>query len=264
MVVTDDNGTAGEAGDDFTPMFDPGSDVGGDLVLSPGETWEYTATGTAATLQTIIDFDGLPAGTIVNEAYQDLGVMISTNDPVNHPAMIFDSAAPTGGDTDLATSPGYGTNNDIAQGNILIISEDGDESDPDDNAAGGTIIFDFDGPVRINMIDLLDIDAGETGGTVTTFDANGNVISVHAIDDLGDNSLQSIGIGDEGVSRLEVKLVGSGAITELSFDRIYGNVATVSAGESGDSDPSHYRNPPTPVDQTQAYKRFFVVDTLSR
>ena len=72
---------------------------------------------------------------------------------------------------------------------------------PDDNAGGGTIIFDFDELVRVNAIDILDIDVGETGGTVKTFDASGNVISTHPIADLGDNSLQSIGIGDEGVSR---------------------------------------------------------------
>jgi hypothetical protein len=60
---------------------------------------------------------------------------------------------------------------------------------------------------------------------------------------------------------LEVTHVSSGAVTELSFDRIYSNIATVSVDAFSASDPSHYRNPPTPVDQAQAYKRFFVVDT---
>lgn len=35
-----------------TPVFDPASDVNGDGLLSPGERWRYTATGTAANLQT--------------------------------------------------------------------------------------------------------------------------------------------------------------------------------------------------------------------
>ena len=61
-------------------------------------------------------------------------VHITTHDPANHPAMIFDSADPTGGDNDLAT---------VDQQNILIISEDADSTDPDDNAAGGTLIFHF-------------------------------------------------------------------------------------------------------------------------
>ena len=39
--------------------------------------------------------------------------------------MIFDSANPTGGDQDLASD---------TLGGLLIISEDGDSSDPDDNA----------------------------------------------------------------------------------------------------------------------------------
>ena len=260
VVVVDDNGTPGDAGDDFTPTFVPASDVGGDLILSVGETWEYFASDTADILLTVINFDDLAGGTLVNEQYDDVGLTISTNDMQNHPAMIFNSASPTGGDTDLVT-PGYGLNNDLPLGSILIISEDADESDPDDNAAGGTLIFEFDELVRINRIGILDIDLGEAGGSVTTFDAGGSVISSHPLANLGDNSFQSIGIGDEGVARLEVTLAGSGAVTELSFDRIYSNVATVTVDTVSDSDPSHYRNPPTEIDPVAAYKRFFVVDT---
>jgi len=264
VVVVDDHGTPGDAGDDFAPEFVESSDAGDDLVLSPGETWEYSAIGEAETLQVVIDFDDLDPGTIVNEQFQDVGLTIttsdSTSDSENHPAMIFDSSAPTGGDYDLQT-PGYGANNDNALGNLLIISEDGDEDDPDDNAGGGTIIFEFDEAVRVNAIDLLDIDRCEIDGTVTTFDADGNVISTQAIADLGDNSFQSIAVGADGVSRMEVTLVSSGAVTELSFDRTYANVASVTVGATSDSDSSHYCNPPTPTDPTVAYKRFFVVDT---
>ena len=62
--------------------------------------------------------------------------------------MIFDTANPTGGDTDLAT-PGYGLGNDTALGNVVILSEDADSSDPDDNAGGGTLTFTYDESVFI-------------------------------------------------------------------------------------------------------------------
>ena len=43
ITVTDDQS-------DVAPVFDPTSDVGGDEILSPGETWRYAATGTALAL----------------------------------------------------------------------------------------------------------------------------------------------------------------------------------------------------------------------
>jgi hypothetical protein len=68
-------------------------------------------------------------------------------------AMIFDSRVLSGEDADLV-APFYkrfdanGIPNTIRgvshPKNLLIISEDGDQSDPDDNADGGTITFVFD------------------------------------------------------------------------------------------------------------------------
>ena len=52
VVVTDDAGTPGIPGDDFTatPVLSGGFNVGdtnGDNKLDPGETWQFTASGTA-------------------------------------------------------------------------------------------------------------------------------------------------------------------------------------------------------------------------
>jgi uncharacterized repeat protein (TIGR01451 family) len=47
IVVVDDNGTPGDTGDDFMPTLVPASDVGGDGILSPGETWTYSFTAPA-------------------------------------------------------------------------------------------------------------------------------------------------------------------------------------------------------------------------
>jgi hypothetical protein len=53
--VTDDNGTPGNTADDVSTtsgqiVFVPGSDVGGDMILSPGETWLYEYSTTALDL----------------------------------------------------------------------------------------------------------------------------------------------------------------------------------------------------------------------
>jgi hypothetical protein len=50
VTVTDDNGTPGNAADDVTPLL-VGGDVDGDLLLDPGETWTYSATGTVGTAE---------------------------------------------------------------------------------------------------------------------------------------------------------------------------------------------------------------------
>jgi hypothetical protein len=220
VVVTDDNGTAGDTSDDFNPdqVLDNGFNVGDanqNNALDTGETWSYTktlaaedlSTSTTTTTNHVIDFEGFDKGTVIDNEYASLGVTISASGGSNQ-AMIFDSANPTGGDGDLKT-PGYGANNTTAQGNILIISEDGDSSDPDDNARGGTIAFDFDNGVNINSLSFVDIE--ENGGKVFTTDANGNVTTTD-IPGVGDNSFQTLTINDDDVVKLEVQLKGSGSI----------------------------------------------------
>ncbi len=169
-----------------------------------------------------IDFEAnadgfhLPAGTIVDNEYAAYGISVTTNDPVNHPAMIFDTANPTGGDSDLGT-PGSGPGNDTPLGNVLIISEDGDTSDPDDDAAGGTIIFSFEQEVGVASVGVLDIDSDE-GAVITAFDGDGNEITSVAALALGNNSAQIVTLDAEGVRRLEVAFSSSGAITGLDFE----------------------------------------------
>ena len=182
-----------------------------------------------------VDFDTggggapLPAGTVVDNEYVAIGMHVSTDDPLNHPAMIFDSADPTPGDKDLGTpnqdfgGPGSGSGgglgqagaNQLALGKVLIVSADGDPSVPDDNDDGGTLIFQFDFPVYVDEVGFLDVDAGETGGTVEAFDAGGSSIAVAPIDDPGNNSVQTVLLGAEGVRRLEVTLVDSGAVSGI-------------------------------------------------
>ncbi|NEQ75144.1 MAG: hypothetical protein F6K23_20110, partial [Okeania sp. SIO2C9] len=240
VVVTDDQEGI------ITNIINKGD---GDNILAPNETWIYEQTGIAQDLSTVtnnvIDFEtdglgnALPAGTIIDDEYQNLGVTISATE---FGAMIFDSANPTGEDPDLATD---------SEGNILIISEDGDSSDPDDNAGGGVITFDLDNPIELNSINFVDIE--ETGGEVRTIDVDGNIIDTTAIPAPGDGSLQTLNINDSDVAKIEVELTGSGAISGLDFDGIgdgiYKNIGTVVADDVTDEDPSHYVNgEPDPQD----------------
>ena len=156
-----------------------------------------------------LDFNAFAAGTVVDNEYADEGVTISATGGSGQ-AMIFDSANPTGGDSDLASD---------TLGGVLIISEDGDSSDPDDYACGGTLAFDFDAPVRIKQLTFKDIEESNGPGTFVRFlDDEGNVIEEQFIDPTGDGGERTVQFDVPGVSRFEVVLAGSGAIDNLVFD----------------------------------------------
>ncbi|APZ93100.1 putative Ig domain-containing protein [Fuerstiella marisgermanici] len=199
-------------------------------------SYQVVATGSSSDGLLNLDFetaaDGatLSSGDVIAEQFAAMGIHITSHDPANHPPMIFDSSNPTGGDRDLGTpnsrfgGPGIGNGgksgrwkNDVARENILIISEDGDSQDPDDRARGGRLILTFDTPTAIDEIGLLDVDSGRN--TIYLYDAAGRRISKVNIPRRGDNSHQVLALNAEGVSRLELVLCGSGAITDLIFDR---------------------------------------------
>jgi len=228
ITITDDQEGA------VTNLVDDGD---GDMLLAPGETWVYALDGIAEDLNTVIDWEkdlnGAPlaAGTIITNQFQGAGLTVSAT---AFGAMIFDSANPTGGDNDLAT-PNLG--------NILIISEDGDSSDPDDNENGGTITLEWEDPVRFDSTLVLDIE--EPGSTITTFNAEGAVIEEVTIPTVGDGELGKVTFGGDLVSKIEYTFAGSGAtIPEFVITDIYRNTASVFVdGELLATDNSSYVNP---------------------
>lgn len=154
--------------------------------------------GEAAT----IDFDsaGLEAGTVISDQLTGLTVATSGLE-----AMIFDTANPTGGDNDLASD---------TLGNVLILSEDGDSIDPDDNAKGGTFEFTFDEQVTLESIGFFDI---EKAGVIIAYDEAGSVLGVLDATVTGNNQAGTVEVALNGVSRVDVTLVESGAITDLTY-----------------------------------------------
>ena len=147
--------------------------------------------------------------------------------------MIFNSAFPTGGDKDLGSpnkdfggqgegnggKPGFPGANSQSHGNILILSEDNDQGDPDDNAGGGTFIFTFDNAVNIDQVSILDVDDEEAGGTVTAYSDLAGSTEIVSVDilGLGDNSYQIVPVGATGVRRMEISIPASGGIPHVTF-----------------------------------------------
>lgn len=158
-------------------------------------------------------------------------------------AMIFDSADPTGGDTDLET-PGYHPSNTLHRKNILIISEDGDTSDPDDDARGGVIVFQFDTPRKVTSVEMIDIDDGNSTyqTRIRAFSSQadltspgfsvgepGGLLKSKDVPDEGDNSWQEVFLSAtvadpnnktpvSGVYELRIRFKSSGAISKINFD----------------------------------------------
>ncbi|WP_419194230.1 SdrD B-like domain-containing protein [Novipirellula herctigrandis] len=211
------------------------SDLTWDAGISPQinpaiEIIKYVDKIIESSEMTTIDFDGFAQGTIVESQYP--GVTISAvnarrpND--GNQAMVFNSSAPTGGDKDLGTpNENFGglgigsggiSSNDTDLGNVLIISEDGVATNPDDEAMGGTFTFTFDQPVTVNYLDLLDIDSDEQGGSVVTLTTASGTQTFN-IPALGNNSVQQIAIDVDNVVEMNVNFVSSGAITELKYTK---------------------------------------------
>lgn len=173
----------------------------------------------------------LVAGQIIDTEWAAWGVHVTTNSPTSHPAMIFNSANPSGGDSDLGTpneaygGPGVGSGggptmpgfNNTPLGKVLIVAENSNAANPDDSANGGTLIFTFDYAVSIDDIRVLDIDDTSAAGTVKIYgDTSGTtLLATSKMHGLGDNSVQTVPVNGDGVRRMEVKFPKGGAIASI-------------------------------------------------
>lgn len=191
-------------------------------------TYQVTVCGKAPCGETLgfdVDAggDAIAAGTIIGgvdgfQPYAELGVQIQSltenGRGFRFDSIVFDSDNPTGGDTDLATA---------TQGNLLIVNEaerfkdpTGPITDPDDRALGGEIEFVFARAADVDSLVLVD---AEEGGSVTLFEADGDSFVVD-LPVLGDGELRLIELGGDEITRMVLKLNGSGAIDDvkLRFD----------------------------------------------
>jgi hypothetical protein len=226
--------------------------AGNERVFFDNLTVTETSEGVATGEPTVIDFEGLSSGDVIDEQFD--GVTISAQrdgdlDSSENDAMIFDTDNTTGGDSDLSFN---------GVGNAFIISEDNDSSDADDNAGGGTLTFDFDVPSEVLSINVLDVE--ETGGTIDLFDIDGGLINTIDIPAAGDNSQQELIINADNVSTLNVNLVGSGAVDDLAYVSPEDEVE----GKAGQYDVEYIAGIPVlqPVADDQLKAEINVVDDL--
>lgn len=213
------NDTVASAGGSDTIVGGAGQD---DLSGRGGADVIY---GDSPTHDGVLDLSGFGAGDILQQQLLDSGVRISSFDP-DHQVMVFDADNPTGGDANLGV-PGAG--------NILILSEDGDSTDPDDNAGGGTMVFDFTGPATVNSVDF--VDQG-TGVEIRLYDEDGALIAEIDVPAGADNTQITQLINASGVYRMEVTFPGSGALTNLDYTIVNadtGNADIISGGAGADT-----------------------------
>ena len=194
-----------------------------------------------------VDFDEslVHQGDVITHQYATYGFQVSTqtywgfSNP-HHPAVIFNTASPTGGDQDLGTpnvafgGPGMGAGggpgpgaNQFPQGQVLIIHEGWTPlgatwvNSPDDHASGGRLVFTFNTPVTVTAVQLLNIDDNPGyGNRVRTYSAplGGLQLFDQMVPSLGGNSFQTVSLNDNPtVRRLEVILRGGGAVARLCY-----------------------------------------------
>ena len=208
-----------------------------DYALGLGEDYNdadfgYAPTGCLPRFDFAYDglLNPLFAGDIIDDEWSMWGITVYTDDPASHPAMIFDSSNPTGGDADLGSpnsdffGPGIGVGgssgmpgeNSVPRGNVLIISEDGDQLDPDDNASGGFIYFEFPFAAMVGEISLLDIEENNEV-IIRAYDGSGSLIKEVMTLGLGDNSFQIAPLYAMGVRTLEFEFQGSGSIAAIDY-----------------------------------------------
>mmetsp|Transcript_16884 Transcript_16884/g.21888 ORF Transcript_16884/g.21888 Transcript_16884/m.21888 type:complete len:592 (+) Transcript_16884:83-1858(+) len=168
-----------------------------------------------------IDFETFSAGQTVatlsvgSTGYTPFTVTTANtgNDP-NWPAMIYNSSCSgsscTGEDDDLG----------VGLGNILIISEDGLGSDPDDSALGGEICIDFSDQI-VFVGDSILVDDYEITSKVTVYDnadcSGTDIFDADISGTIPDGEFGTLPILTDGAKSMKITFGGSGAIGDLQF-----------------------------------------------
>ncbi len=187
---------------------------------------------------TVIDFEGLLAGRIIDDEYaDDVNVRVENYGGGPDVGVVFNTNQPTGGDVDLGGP--FDSLNDALQdryrpGNVLIIHERYDcgqnycdEPDDEGSRRAGAFFFDFVAAVTLESIDFFDVETDENGSrpenAIRLFDAADNEIMpgmFYTPDTGGDNMWGQLEFNVGGVKRIELNMGGSGAIDNITYSVI--------------------------------------------
>ena len=164
----------------------------------------------------VLDFAGLPAGTILGEQYASLGVHISgSTSRTDRPdaVVVFNSNGTGSHAPDL----------EVSIGNIALLpytlsdkNGDGLVDYPVDSNSGGEQVYTFDSPVHIGSFLFVDKDHG-TPDRATAYGADGNVVSSVPIPVGANASVQTIDVNADNAVKLAIRYRDSGALTGIQI-----------------------------------------------
>jgi len=187
----------------------------------------------------VLNFAGLPHGTIVSEQYAAFGIHISAAANVGgaNAAVIFNTFASGTPDSDL----------EVDIGNLLIMPHnitdtnpaDGLVDVPDDNPTGGAITILFDSPRTIES--FVFVDKEDEVAYAVAYDALNIPIGMGTILPLGDASVQTVTMNVSGVRKLVFTYANSGGITNIKFGDCQCCDGTATATPSGGTAPYTFR-----------------------
>ena len=184
-----------------------------------------------------IDFEGLPAGTVVNSVSSGAGISgdaiagsVSVFGDSANPALstnaaiIFDAACGglaatcSGGDADLF-KPALGKVLIMAE-NLVDANADGIIDNPDDaDLRNAPFSFDFTafgpGAVTVESIDVMDVEASVEQPAFVQLYNGAALIDTVEVPVTGNNGVVTVPIGVSNVTRMVVTLQGSGAIDNI-------------------------------------------------
>ena len=174
------------------------------------------AVGQSCAGQFTINFNGLPAGTIIGEQYAGSGVHISAvaNQDFPDALIVFDTndSNTQTHDPDLAVDIG---NIAIFAKNLTDVDPaDGLVDDPDENDVGGIATFAFDQEVSIGSVLWVDKDH-VVDNFVVAYNAAGEVIVSVPVPLGANGSVQRVEVNADGVRRLEFVYQESGGFTGI-------------------------------------------------
>jgi hypothetical protein len=200
----------------------------------------------------VVDFEGLPGGTIPDEVLSDDGARIGVRGlnpnlgPAVNAAVIFDSSCPggtcTGGDQDLGTpnaafgGPGVGDGggagatgeNPDGLGGVLIVSNTVTDNNGDDlvdnpgDLSHEIVMLELDfsrlGGVSLYELTIMDVESNELTPNVKMYDGSGALMSQVDLPATGNNGVLIVAMPQNyGVYKAVVTLLGSGAIDNVVF-----------------------------------------------
>ncbi|MGF1448558.1 MAG: hypothetical protein ACFB20_03985 [Opitutales bacterium] len=186
------------------------SSLAGQAVFNAASVdFESDDNGALSAGQTSFDFSSVG---LVAISYIPRGAYLGGNTaPGSRLPMVFDTANPTGNDFDLLTpSPVVAD----ALGNVLIISEDNDSSDPDDLRGGGVLRFEFDQLVSFDELGILDNEEPDT--RIIGLAAGNEVFNVAFPGGVDGNYMTQV-LPQGPIDTLDVVFDGSGAVALLNY-----------------------------------------------